>query len=227
MSGKPQRVVVQKIKPSKSIVHENSFGIQAIRYDYKNSSRVDYVKEGFKFRSYFFDKVTPVYESPYLSWANLDCCGGWAYDESYLQTAVQSGKKLYAGMFFYISQYGSIAKTKDAVSEFLENIPSDCVGGLEEQPIGIALSFYVCRKGSLSDYFNLNEVLDYYERLGVLIDDTIRSTVQKLASIEISKFATKDAPFDYSEAYDTASLIVTGLLFGYPIESTASIIQGY
>ena len=46
-------------------------------------------------------KNAPGLQSPYLNWENLSCCGGWGCDETYLNTAVQRGLKLFAGIKFF------------------------------------------------------------------------------------------------------------------------------
>ena len=59
-------------------------------------------KRAFTHIRYCFPKVDIDLHSPLLSWENLNCCGGWAYDETYLKSAVQDGKKLYAGLSCYL-----------------------------------------------------------------------------------------------------------------------------
>ena len=58
-------------------------------------------KDGnFTHMTYRYNNGVEPLSSPYISWENLNCCGGWSFDESYLQTAVQEGKKLCAGITF-------------------------------------------------------------------------------------------------------------------------------
>ena len=224
MSEKVHRVTVRKAAPTRTVLHENSRGIQAVRLDYTKKSKVIFVKENDVFRSYSFNKVTPVYESPYLSWSNLDCCGGWSYDESYLRTAVQNGQKLYASSYFYTNQFGSPEKTRQAIDNILRELPAPCVGGYEPTQTDRVISFYICRKGCLADYYDIDAVLDYYERLGLRVNEFIRENVRYLATFEISSYGQPNPPVDYLCTYDPISAIITGLLLGYPIESTASFL---
>lgn len=224
MSERVHRVAVRKVAPIRTVLHENSRGIQAVRLDYTKRSKVIFVKENYAFRAYSFNRVTPAYESPYLSWANLDCCGGWAYDESYLHTAVQNKQKLYAGCYFYSNQYGTPERTRQAIEGMLQSLPSDCVGGYEPAQTDRVISFYICRKGCLADYFDIDAVLDYYERLGLRVNEFIRRNVRYIATFEICSFGQPDPPVDYLSTYDPVSAIITGLLLGYPIESTASFL---
>ena len=224
MSEKNHRVAVRKAAPTRTVLHENSRGVQAVRLDYTKRSRVIIGKENYVFMSYSFNKVTPVYESPYLSWANLDCCGGWAYDESYLHTAVQNNQKLYAGCYFYANQYGTPERTRQAIEGILQSLPTDCVGGYEPTQTDRVISFYICRKGCLADYYDIDAVWDYYERLGLWVNEAIRQNVKYLATLEISRYGQPNPPVDYLCTYDPVSAIITGLLLGYPIESTASFL---
>lgn len=226
MSERVHRVTVRKVTPIRTVLHENSHGIQAIRLDYTKHSKVIYVKDKYVFNSYIFDKVSPIYESPYLSWGNLDCCGGWAYDETYLHTAVQKGQKLYAGCYFYANAYGTPEETRRVIENMFRELPSNCVGGYEPRTSDRVISFYICRKGCLADYYDIDAVLEYYERLGLWVNEAIRQNVKYLATLEISRYGQPNPPVDYLCTYDPVSAIITGLLLGYPIESTASFLLG-
>ena len=59
------------------------------------------------------------------------------------------------------------------------------------------------------------------------ISDMEQQEIGRLCDIEISCYGTSHAPFQYVRAVTMVQLITTGLLLGYPIESTASILQGY
>ena len=224
MSEKGHCVTVKKVSPKRTVLHENSYGIQAVRIDYAKRSKVIYEKEKCVFISYRFDKVTPVYESQYLSWANLDCCGGWDYDESYLRTAVQNGHKLYAGCYFYANQYGTPEQTRQEIERIFRELPDNCIGGYEPAQSERVISFYICRKGCLEDYYDIDAALDYYERLGVWIDAATRKNVKYLSTMEICRYGQPNPPVDYLCTYSLVSAIITGLLLGYPIESTASFL---
>lgn len=63
MSEKGHRAIVRKVTPTRTVLHENSHGIQAVRLDYTKRSKVIYGKDKHVFISYSFDKVSPAYES--------------------------------------------------------------------------------------------------------------------------------------------------------------------
>ena len=98
------------------VLYQNSKGVSIVREDFKTRSQVKVVSEfaGKRacLRTYRFNLIHEAVEVPYCSWANLDCCGGWSCDEEYLDTAVQKGLKLFAGI------------TKSLKSEYLPNHPT-------------------------------------------------------------------------------------------------------
>ena len=195
-----------------TILHENSHGIRIVRTDFVKRSQVRVMlPTGRSTSTYKFNLIPDVFKSPYISWANLDCCNGWAYDQDYLLRAVYEGKKLYAG----------ISSVKS-----LEELPTapHILTGKEEHDKGREL-FYVCREGKLSDYYDLDEVFEHYRKLGVYLTPAVKHRVKVFCDIKISNFANRaTAPFDYGWAHGSDQLICTGLLLGYPLESTAHLL---
>lgn len=218
------------------LLHENSKGIKIVREDYKNRSQVKVLFEGQGKRcligSYRFNRVADIFDSPYCSWANLDCCGGWNYDEAYLDTAVQNGKKLYAGRTQTLKgpYYPNNPTKKEALQrfqEFSKTLPANVFADIEEIfDTEEYLHTFICRKGTISDFFNLDYVFEFYKALGVELSTSIKQTVRDLCKKEIKSFGGSTPPYIYFNATTQAELITTGLLLGYPIESTASIICG-
>lgn len=215
-------------------LHENSKGVEIVRIDYVKRSKVVVRNKdtGFIHRTYRFNN-TPEFKSQYLSWANLDCCGGWTYSESYLNIAVQEGKKLFAGRCEHArSRYLQLMPTMDELSEkfnaFCEALPTGVVAGIDRNvQIDNMFNTYVCRTGSISDYYDLSAIRKHYEDLGIILSGNTWIDVLVLSTIELRDFGTEKAPFSYINPTTDAELIITGLLLGYPIESTASILSGY
>lgn len=83
------------------------------------------------FAKYAFPNVELSVSSPFLSWENLNCCGGWTYDEKYLFTAVQEGKKLYAGAAIYIGPTGGTSEAEARLKEITSSLPNYCKAGKE------------------------------------------------------------------------------------------------
>lgn len=219
------------------ILHQNSLGIKMVREDFKKRSQVKVILENggkrYCHRTYRFNCIKDTFDSPYISWANLDCCGGWSYDEDYLATAVQSGRKLFAGIVTplrqqYLPNYPTEDMAKQQFESFRSTLPSDIFADYESEPVSFNnLYTFICRCGRISDYIDLNAVFSFYEKLGIVIPVSMKEKVEHYCDYEIKTFGTSSAPFNYSNAGTGIELITTGLLLGYPIESTASILQGH
>lgn len=220
------------------ILHQNSFGIKMIREDFKNRSQVKVIIENemvgrYCHRTYRFNFIQETFDSPYISWANLDCCGGWSYDEEYLTTAVQKGRKLFAGIVTslkgeYTPNYPTEEMARQQFESFKHTLSPDIYADYEDNPKSSKYLYtYICRRGKITDYIDLVAVFSFYEKLGLDIPSAAKAEVKRYCDCEIKTFGTSRAPFDYSNAVTAVELITTGLLLGYPIESTASILQGY
>lgn len=194
-----------------TVLFRNPLGITIERTDYAKRSKVRVHNNGYGLMTYRFNNVAE-FESPYISWANLDQCGGWATSEAYLNTAVQRGHKLFAQIVHH---------RNDEIS----GSPEVVVDSRPHGRIPAYVTTHICRKGSLADYYDLAAVREHYSRLGVILTDNEWIDVLLHCSLELSTFGTVDAPFDYVNASTAVELIVTGLLLGYPLESTASLIE--
>lgn len=211
---------------TQTVLFTNIHGIQMIRYDSNKTSRVKVVSGKYSLATYRFPKAEPPYFSPYISWANLDCCGGWRYDEEYLKTAVQEGKKLYAGISIYIPKDSSREAMEASIKGVFDTLPEGITGGFEPVCNERYLAYYICREGTLEDYYDIEAVIAYYGKLGIGFSDETAAEIRDLAKVEISCFGSESAPIDYANVFTYASAVITGLLLGYPIESTVSLITG-
>lgn len=219
------------------ILHQNSKGIQMVRDDFKVRSQVKVINtasgKNYCLRTYRFDLVHEPIEVPYCSWANLDCCGGWSFDEEYLDTAVQNGLKLFAGRDTWVRDlYRPYGPSRENLERKFRDLKADLPSGIFADIEGIpsredCFSTYICRAGRITDYIDLDLVFGFYQKLGLVLSEYEKAQVKRLCNYEIRLYGTAQAPFVYSDAVTTAELITTGLLLGYPIESTASILQGY
>ena len=200
------------MKNNLTVLHENSKGIKIVREDYKNRSKVCVLGfDGSAIRTYRFNNV-PEYKHPYLSWENLDHCGGWASDDTYLLTAVHNEKKPAA-------QYATI-------NEPVPNIkPNNCI---ETYYMSEKISdnytmnqVYITRTCSLKDLFDVNSIINAYKMHDIfLIKEKLMPYMEKpIMDLMKEKF--------FLNQTNETEVVITGLMLGYPIESTASILCGY
>lgn len=219
------------------ILHQNSKGIKMIRDDFRFRSRVRVISEvegkQYTLHTYRFDNIHESIDLPYNSWANLDCCGGWSYDGEYLDTAVQHGAKLFAGRSMplrdpYTPNAPTLEDAQRQFEEFKETLPAGVFADVEhtDHSSGCFHTF-ICRTGKLSDHVDLDTVFSFYDKLGEGISPSEQKEVERYCGFEIKQFGTDHAPFRYVTPSSKTGLITTGLLLGYPIESTVSILQGY
>lgn len=219
------------------LLHQNVFGIKMVREDYKKRSQVKVFSETggkrFVLRAYRFNLIPDRYDSPFISWANLDRCGGWSSDDNYLDTAVQEGKKLYAGRnqalkTSFFPDNPSKDKALQQFQELIDSFPNSVVGGIETLlNIENFLYTYICREGRIADYIDIDSVFEFYNKLGLPFPQHVVDQVKTWCNIEIKDFGGENAPFRYFNPYMPEEFITTGLLLGYPLESTASILCGY
>lgn len=207
-----KKTLLYKSNVGISIYKENLKGICTVKV------QVEQPKRNYTLCKYMFPDLTIDYVSDFINWANLNCCGGWAYDKSYLYTAVQNSKKLYAGI-----------TVKEIPKEILETLPDDCVYGIEPlEPYGgnnpDIHNYYICKTGTIEDYINISKVFYEYEKFGFPLSKEIILEVKNYCRTDIVNFASY-IPYKYYAPINPSQFITTGLLLGYPIESTISVLS--
>ncbi len=211
----------------KQLLFQSSLGIQFNKEVSKGLCTVKVQtktgKRAYTLRRYTYPNVKLSIASPFLSWENLNCCNGWAYDKGYLLTAVQEGKKLYAGSTIRLQSPADIEKAEAHLEDIRSTLPDTCLAGKEMVMNDRSFPIYICRRGRLKDYFNLEQVLEDYKRMGIMLSAQDKRILFYLGSIELAQFAT-GKPMCYFHCISDVELMATGLLLGYPLESTASLI---
>ena len=197
---------------SMTVLHENNKGIKIVREDYKNRSKVRVLGfDGSTIRTYRFNNVAE-YQHPYLSWENLDHCGGWASDDTYLLTAVQDGKKA-AAQYAEINkpipnvEHGNDVEVYHMSEQIHDNYTRNQV--------------YITRKCTMNDIFDIDSIIDAYRKHDIFLDKEDLMPYMERPIMDLMKEEF------YVNQRSEAELVITGLMLGYPIESTASILWGY
>ena len=175
-------------------------------------------------------KDAPGLDSPFLSWENLNCCGGWVYDCSYLYTAVQRGKKLFAGITLTYSGEAEEHSVTEKINEIKNELPDDCILGNEtpyETKNGnyTFRHYFICKTGALTDYINMDDAFAAYARFGIVINADLANHIKELCDNPLKIFSNLSLPTNYANTPTAFDLIIAGLLLGYPIESTAWLIE--
>ena len=228
MTAHPKRKVMRK----ETTLYINQRGIKFVRINGKNMSCVKVIDpaDDFVHMEYWFRKM-PFFESPYMSWANLDLCGGWPANDELALLYLKEGTKPAATINFEI-QSKSLSKGKAHLDDLLHRYGIN----VEEKTFGYALlskddkpyeglynwifGIYPENK-KLSDYYDIDEILEAYWKQGIRSID--RDDLAFLMDLPMSDHF--DMPCEmFFCPITTEDVIVKGMLFGYPIESTAALI---
>lgn len=176
-----------------------------------------------------YPKNMKIFEHPFLSWDNLsyfcDEPDEEGLDDYLLNHALQEGKKT------------SISVVTKKADEIKEVFGKEYL--IHEIPFENGFSrVYVCRKGSLIDYFDEDALYEYYDQSGVHFNDGVLTILLNTPMIDIasgkinfrnnvvySPIMRMDGSDGISVTYGGAAGLVSGLLFGYPVESSISMIE--
>jgi len=198
------------LETNKGIVFEKTTTKTRCKVNVKNKDS-DHIHMTYRFNK----DVTPI-SSPFISWENLNCCGGWNYDESYLLTAVQEGKKLCSGIYF---------NTQKELDDYKKSLSDEYIHFCRPPMVnGPRTVFYidVARDGAVCDFTNPNEVMNTYDMLGIRNYD--RELLSELMALPLYD-CIEGEKFDYGTPRSPEEYIITGLMLGYPLESTAWLLE--
>lgn len=167
-------------------------------------------------KRFFYEVCAESYSSPYLSWYNLICCSnnyGPIPVVDYMNQAVQNGKKIAATV--YPNTASDYMQMVAALSEDYYCFPYHTK---EYQYM-----LYVSRKGTLADYFDLDQIMDVYRQCGIALD---ADKMKYYFAQELSWFGNEEAcDIEIHFCTGDEKFAVVGLLFGYPVESTIALIK--
>ena len=220
---------MNKIKQNKSnnweVINKNSRGIVMTK-EYQGDTSIVSVLDlvGEVITSYEFKNINLSYKSKYLNWQNLDCCGGWMYSKEELINQLIDDKKPFGNVV--LNLYNDIDTHLLPLIEECSKTEGLRVVEVEHWS-NTSREFIIMKEGSLDKYIDLDKVLEYYYALG-LADLGVEAyyDLKDFLCVDMSTYITKENIFEYDFANpdSTLELIFTGLLLGYPIESTADRI---
>lgn len=187
---------------------------KVVREEREDRISVVLYREDKELRRLTYKNVGWEISSPLLSWYNVFFCSGssgGALDYDYMDTAVQNGEKTAATVYHDVGS--------EAANKLISALPPEC-GWL---PYSDAM-LYVFRIGKLKDFFDLNEVKQMYELLGVYCLDW--EQIGRYFEMPLEYFGNeKECGFNIQSGGTREQNVVKGLLLGYPVESTALFIR--
>jgi hypothetical protein len=209
---------------------EQGLGLSGLyRRDYKKSSEMLIISNGNLVTKYKYPKVQHSLDTQMLNWGNVHFIAGCGLKgrkgelictDDLLIEAVISGLK---PIGFLMVEKTEVSKyIKKAIDNGLKySINPHCQDGYCE--IGLA------NKGKLEDYINFSNLLEAYSlfsnALGYeLIEEDEREWLYSMAKLQLADFI---CGFNYlKNGKSDCEDILTGLLLGYPIESTVAFMDG-
>jgi len=170
-------------------------------------------EEGYIHNSYRFKNTKVSYESPYISWENLNQCNGWQASENYIKTAVQTGKKICALI---------VVNTHEELQDYINGLPDECGLYWEKHNLHF-YRFWIYRKGCLLDFYDIEKVLGLYNEHGFHFRTDV---IHKYASMQIEDIVKSLLNVNPMEVFlEVEEFVIKGLMYGYPIESTVSLLH--
>lgn len=208
------------------VLFQNSIGVTYVRTDYVNRSKVSVRLGDIVYRVYRFNNCEP-YVHPMLSWQNLDMCGGWSGDTIKTLRLVRDQQKPSGHICICNSSIEALQVQLNAYG-YRDCLQTKKIISRDKKLITRCDVIAVCKENTaLNEIFNIDEVLEYYERLGVPIKRFADiSLIKRMCSEPMEILLSEPNYFIYNFANPKSveEYVVTGLLLGYPVESTASIL---
>lgn len=199
------------------------------RRDYKENHEMVVMSNGLSMCRYKYPRgINIPFQSPMVRWMNLTFCGGYgvllengeyAGSDNRLLEAVANGLK----------PIGFISVDKYNLEEMLEKVKQS---GLHYEVSKIWTGDYeigLANQGKVKDYFDLTKLISSYrlysDRLGYdLLTSKEEESLLETNEIELAYFI-KDFDYASSKKKDWEH-VLTGLLLGFPIESTVALLIG-
>lgn len=149
-------------------------------------------------------------------------------EDNYLLNALQNQKKLC--VTFYTRNYRHIL---DMYSE--EEYNTYCKKSIDE----VFGEVYAARKGCISNYFDVGDIAEWYAKYGIKFDLALFEELCNAEMIDLlsGRFRSSKCFINFCHkmnferfndpllAYQNEGIAVTGLLLGYPLESSRYLIK--
>jgi len=175
--------------------------------------------KGYHQSTYCYNDIELPFKSYMLRWENLNFCGGWGMegfnDKKLIKAVIKRKKPFGIGLFKSGKDVEDIIQmVEESGLPYSVEINKNC-NGYE--------NVSVCQHGTIGELFDLKSFIESYKILLEGVNDDINyEYFENLRDVELKMFL-KD--WEYYNPRNDTELARTGLLLGYPIESTASLIR--
>lgn len=198
------------------------------RRDYKKNSEMLVINNGNVLCRYKYPKIACSLDTLMLSWQNLYFCGGY-YVQAEDGTRLGNDDLLIDAVISGHKPIGFIIVKKTEIDKYIKkaaenNLKYSINPHFWEGHCEIGLA----NRGRIEDYFNIDNLIEVYDlyskALGYeLISQKDKEWLNKIFKVRLSDFI---CGFEYAKSNKSdCEHILTGLLLGYPIESTVALID--
>lgn len=203
--------------------------------DFKYREEMKILNNGWTLVRYRYPREANIsFFSPMVNWFNLLFCGGfYVLDQD--KQRIDTPKRLFQRVMDGMKPIGFHSVKEDELEDMLKWIELSGLPYKVTYPEFLKKHFNsvligISQKGLVKDHFNLESLIESYSLLGakskpsfnpIALGDEMR--IRQLGEMELSYFLEG---WDYAHPKTNFELIKTGLLLGYPIESTFAIISG-
>ncbi|MEK3976193.1 hypothetical protein [Psychrobacillus sp. FSL K6-1267] len=210
--------------------NEQGLGLSGFfRRDYKENHEMVVVSNGNLLCRYKYPRgINIPFESPMVRWMNLIYCGGY---DVLLENGERSGsnERLLEAVNKGLKPIGFIIVNSKNIEIMVERVK---LSGLHFEVSKQERDTYeigIANRGKVKDHFDLKKLISSYqlfsEHLGYdLLTSEEEEILLKTAELELNYFI-KDFAYASCEKRKWEH-VLTGLLLGYPIESTVSFLSG-
>lgn len=187
--------------------------------DYIKTKDVLFINNGVLMKKYKFPKIKARFNSPMLNFFNLHMCGGWFWPN------VNVKKEILRRVIKGLKPMGKIVDKTEEIKKVSDKAEK---AGLKYR---ITSHFWeghnsirFCKDGKFEKLFDVEALLsdysEYYFAIFKKTEGEYKTFTSKIANRKLSDFLDFNigTPDKYSD------VIITGLILGYPIWSTVSVL---
>lgn len=188
--------------------------------NHSNTQDKLYINNGHLMRKYTYPIIQRKFHSPMVNDYNLHLCGGWAWPSvERIETIHRVISKLKP-----MGSYTIWDKDEDIKNQTMKIVlDSGLPHNFKKREKYFDID--ICQSGILDELFDMDSLCEDYISYGMLSkwkpkNGEIESIIESLRRKTLSDFLN----VDYVNPSNLAETISTGLILGYPIESTVSIV---
>ncbi|WP_071396610.1 hypothetical protein [Bacillus tuaregi] len=210
--------------------NEQGFGLSGFyRRDYKENHEMVVMSNGHSLCRYKYPRgINIPFHSPMVSWMNLTFCGGYGV---LLENGEYAGSnmRLFETVANGLKPIGFIIVKINDLEEMIDKVKQS---GLRYEISKIWTGDYeigLANQGEVKKYFDLNKLVSSYrlysDRIGYdLLTPKDEESLLEINELELAYFIKG---FDYASSQKKNwEHVLTGLLLGFPIESTVALLIG-